>query len=80
MLDADGRTDRQLAIQTDIHTNVQTYMTNVIVAFRNFANAPRKFLNHVVLQTKFRIYKCFHHIFQQQGRHVFSLSLSEPPA
>ena len=37
LLHADGRTDGQ----TDRQTDKRTYMTKVIVAFRNFANAPK---------------------------------------
>ena len=46
-----GRTDRQTDRQTDMHT----YMTKLIVAFRNFANWP-KMAVHV-----FRKFVCMGH-------------------
>jgi hypothetical protein len=49
LLRADGQTDRQADRQTDRRTDGwtdrqadrQTYMTKLMVAFRNFANAPK---------------------------------------
>jgi len=38
----DGRTDGQTDRRTDGQTDRRTDVTKLIVAFRNFANAPKK--------------------------------------
>jgi len=41
---ADGQKDKRLGRRTDGRTDRQTYITKLIVALRNFANAPNHLL------------------------------------
>jgi hypothetical protein len=59
----DRRTDRQTDGQTDGRTDRQTNVTKVIVAFRNFANAPKKAMCVNVLCYKLYSSLCYYHYF-----------------